>query len=168
MASSNNVEAINCIRLLHDTNLLKSISNRPDTLNTIFKQYDLIKIPEKWSISFLKDLIFQSLSNEDSIISRELTGSSFSQVNSGDGIFVNFLLNESRIFLGFDLLTINIYQGNSVLEKNYFSLWRKSLYSLFKKEITYSSAKFSRNIKGLFDNIILSLNRSEEIDFHSF
>ena len=67
-----NHDAINCIVLMADTNLLNSISNTPDTLRVILKEYNKISA-EPWNVEFFKNLMIKILDNKNSIISRELS-----------------------------------------------------------------------------------------------
>lgn len=158
----------NTIMLFTDFTLLRAISNNPFTLHIIFSTYlantqtlyedietpieRLATIDDNW---FLKNVFNAILSNNDSIIVRELHGKNFSQVNRWSGIFTLDLLSNPELILWYSLLEGFDYldpgKPSEDYYKNYLAFWIKALeVSLFSRNISFSHNWFEEALEAWF------------------
>lgn len=166
--------------LFADEFLLYAISENPWTIYSIFDAYlsrvkeyedgeiriERLEIIKDWS--FLKNVFNELLSNNESIISRELREKSFVRVNGWYGIFCCQILENPELITKYALLSWYDYspfwKNRDTFNQNYLLFWGKALESLFSSKILAWGSDFTNAIKSGLSVISWIVSSQKDIE----
>lgn len=122
---------------------------------------------------FLRNLFNEALSNNDSIITRELHWKNFSKINYGSWIFLGEILHNPELILWYNLLGwfdqyLLLWEASEIYDANYLLLWEKVLDdSIFLPDIRVWNTVFTESIRawfGVIASIIAKQSNMEQIN----